>query len=580
MSRNSNIQAANRYLANTLHEIRTPIQTIISATELIQGTNLDHEQSEYIRQIQFSAEGLLSLANNILDIAKIQSDEFKFEAIPFDIRYMTEHIVDSLSIKAFNKGVEVITDIDLNVPAMVSGDSMRVRQIMLNIVSNAVKFTESGWIKVHLSYKKSKGIIFSVADTGIGISEDKKKKLFTDYFQADISTYRIYGGTGLGLSICKTLVAKMNGKIRVFDNPDSKKGTVFEVTLPLSVALENSVQIKFQKNPDDYRILIADDNLLAAQSMKKQFLGLGFTNVEICVNSGDALDVLKKAAEEKRPFKIAFIDMIMPDVGGWHLAFAVNGIAGLKDSVSLYLLVPECQMGAEAKMTSLGWFKGYLYKPVKRENLINILDEALSENENIETLYPPEKSGKIQSPRNPKNLTGQFLPGADDTALAADLKILIAEDHPLNRSLMESFMKKFGAAVFLAEDGVEAVEQIKKNPDIDMIFMDIYMPKKSGIEATVDLRNSGYGGIIVACTANNDSNDFEEYMKIGVNDILVKPFKSEMIKNIIEKWKTVMQTAAIKQITTLPGGVSNEKNSVYKSKSSYTFNILRRKKHS
>ncbi len=550
MPKNNNIQDANRYLANTLHEIRTPIQTIISATELIQGTNLSHEQAEYIRQIQFSAEGLLSLANNILDIAKIQSDEFKFETIPFDIRYMTEHIVDSVSIKAFNKGVEIITDIDLNVPAMISGDSMRVRQIMLNIVNNAVKFTDKGWIRVHLSYKKSEGIIFSVADTGIGISEDKKKKLFTDYFQADISTYRIYGGTGLGLSICKTLATKMNGKIKVFDNPDSEKGTVFEVTLPLSVALEDSGKINFPKNPDDYRILIVEDNILAAESLKKQILGLGFNKIEICAKANDAVDIMRTAAKEKNPFKIVFIDMTMPDVDGWHLAFAVKGIRALKNSASLYLLVPEGQMGSEAKMTSLGWFKGYLYKPVKREILINILCEELSGNEKIETLYSPENAGQKQIPQN---LTEQFLPHIDDSTLATDLKILIAEDHPLNRKLMESFMKKFGGQVFLAEDGIEAVEQVKKNPDMDMIFMDIYMPKKSGIEATVDLRNSGYGGIIVACTANNDSNDFEEYMKIGVNDILVKPFKSEMIKNIIEKWKMVMQTAAVKQIATLPG---------------------------
>lgn len=550
-NKSTNIQEANRYLANTLHEIRTPIQTIISATELIQGTRLSQEQTEYVRQIQFSAEGLLNLANNILDIAKIQSDEFKFESIPFDIRYMTEHIVDTLSVKAFNKGVEIITDIDLNVPAMVSGDSMRVRQIMLNIVSNAVKFTDKGWIRVHLSYKKPKGIIFSVADTGIGISEDKKEKLFTDYFQADISTYRIYGGTGLGLSICKTLATKMNGKIRVFDNPDAATGTVFEVSLPLPVAIENSGKIKFQKNPDNYKLLIIDDSELAAQSLKKQLSGLGFSKIEICAEPQNAVEILKNAAKTDEPFKIVFVDMLMPDIDGWHIAFAINGVHALKYSLSLYLLVPEGQMGGEAKMTSLGWFKGYLYKPVKREILINVLGEELSGTERIETLYAPEKAGGIEN--SGQNLAEQFLPRVDEATLATDLKVLIAEDHPLNRKLMESFMKKFGAQVFLAENGVEAVEQIKKNPDIDMIFMDIYMPKKSGIEATVDLRNSGYGGIIVACTANNDSNDFEEYMKVGVNDILVKPFKSEMIKNIIEKWKMVMQTAAVKQIARLPG---------------------------
>lgn len=546
MQKNNDISKTNRYLANTLHEIRTPIQTIISATELLQGTALDQEQAEYIRQIQFSAEGLLSLANNILDIAKIQSEEFKFENIPFDIRYMTEHIIDSLSIKAFNRGVEIITDIDLNVPAMVSGDSMRVRQIMLNIVSNAVKFTEKGWIKVHLSYNKAEGLVFSVSDTGIGISEEKKQKLFTDYFQADISTYRLYGGTGLGLSICKTLAGKMNGRIEVYDNQEAETGTVFKVTLPLQIALENSLKIKFPESPDNYRILIVDDNAFAAESLRKNIEGLGFKNTAVCSKAENAKELLIKAKKESRPFNIVFIDMIMPEVDGWHLAFAINSNAGLKDSLSLYLLVPEGQMKEEAKMTSLGWFKGYLYKPVKREILLNIFSAELSGTKKIETLYPVENDGQVS-----ENLTVKFLPEIDDSTLAEDLKILIAEDHPLNRKLMESFMNKFGGEVFLAEDGAEAVDTIKKNPDIDMIFMDIYMPKKSGIEATAELRNSGYGGVIVACTANNDSKDFEEYMKIGINDILVKPFKSDMIKNIIEKWNLVMQTAAVRQITTL-----------------------------
>ena len=208
MPNSSNIQEANRYLANTLHEIRTPIQTIIAASELIQGTNLDKEQAEYVRQIQFSAEGLLSLANNILDIAKLQSNEFKFESIPFDIRYMAEHIVDSVSLRAFNKGVEIFTDIDLDVPAMVSGDSMRVRQIMLNIVSNAVKFTEKGYIKVSLEYNKKDGIIFQVADTGIGISEDKKRSFSLIIFRQTFQLTEFTAELAWGFQSAKALPQK------------------------------------------------------------------------------------------------------------------------------------------------------------------------------------------------------------------------------------------------------------------------------------------------------------------------------------------------------------------------------------
>ena len=186
----SELGDTTRFLASTLHEIRTPIQTIIGAAELLKTTSLDKEQSEYIRQIQFSAEGLLELANNILDFTKISQNEFKIENIPFDIAFVTEHVVDSESVKAFNKGVDLVLDISSSVPAMVTGDSMRVRQIMLNLISNAVKFTKSGFVHVELDYTKEEGIKFTVTDSGIGISEEKQSKLFTDYFQTDISTYR------------------------------------------------------------------------------------------------------------------------------------------------------------------------------------------------------------------------------------------------------------------------------------------------------------------------------------------------------------------------------------------------------
>lgn len=552
MQKNKNsrlsVTDATRYLANALHEIRTPIQTIIGATELIQETKLDKEQTEYIRQIQFSAEGLLDLANNILDLAKIQSDEFKLEFIPFDISYMTEHIVDSVSIKAFNKGVEVITDIDPGVPAMVTGDSVRVRQIMLNLVSNAGKFTKEGYIQVKLSYKKEKGIVFQVIDTGIGISKDKRKKLFTDYFQADLSTYRLYGGTGLGLSICRTLANFMNGSIRLDSNPGG--GSIFTVTLPLSAALEAPVQVKFQKNPESFRILIVDDSLLAAQSLKKKLNSYGFSKITICTKVTEAVSLLTDAKKKSRPFNIVFIDMIMPEMDGWHLAFDISKHPDVRENLSMYMLVPEGQMGGEAKMTAMGWFKGYLYKPVKAEMLLNILKDELSEKESIETLYAPGSKAE-------KN-TDQNTAVKENPAIAEGLDILIAEDHPLNRKLIESFMKKFGANVYLAENGNEAVEVIKNNPGIDMIFMDIFMPEKSGIQATQELRNSGYGGIVVACTANNDSKDFEEYTRIGMNDILVKPFRSEMIRNVIEKWLFVMQTSAAKKIATLNSSKENE----------------------
>ena len=523
-----------RFLANTLHEIRTPIQTIIGAVELMQKTDLDREQKEYVRQILFSAEGLLELANNILDFAKISQQDFKIEAIPFDIAYVTEHVVDSESIKAFNRGVELVLDISPRVPSLVTGDSMRVRQIMLNLISNAVKFTKEGYIHVELDYDKKEGIFFSVKDTGIGISKEKQEKLFTDYFQADISTYRLFGGTGLGLSICKNLVNIMNGKIGVKSNPDG--GSTFWFSLPLPVAIGNPEKIGLNKDITLQRILIVDDNYLAASSLKNNLVSFGFSHVEICTDAGIVIEKLGQAQNESKPFRIAFIDMVMTGgIDGWHLAFDIHQNKSIK--TSLYLLVPEGQMREDAKMKFLDLYKGYLYKPIKRAMLMSLLSEELA---------PPVLS-EFPAENEPKNI-------------ASNLKILVAEDHPMNRKLLETFLKRFGAEVYLAGNGMEALEVIKANPEISMVFMDIYMPELNGIEAAKQLRAMHYNEIIIACTANNDANDFDEYKRSGINDVLVKPFKSEALRAMVEKWKSVMQTLSVEQINLIGGGSIFEEN--------------------
>lgn len=545
-SASSELNDTTRFLANALHEIRTPIQTIIGATELIQGTDLDKEQREYIRQILFSAEGLLELANNILDFAKISQSDLKLENIPFDITYVTEHVVDSESVKAFNKGVELVLDISPSVPAMVTGDSMRIRQIMLNLISNAVKFTQEGHIHVQLDYNKKDGITFSVTDTGIGISADKQEKLFTDYFQADISTFRLFGGTGLGLSISKNLVSIMKGKIGVRSNKGG--GSEFWFSLPLSVAITSTPKIQFSINPKEQRILIVDDNELAASSLRKKLANLGFTDVELCIDSKNALNLLEKAEEEGRPFKIAFIDMVMDTgIDGWHLAFDIK--QSKKITSSLYLLVPEGQMHEDAKMKCLDLYKGYLYKPIKKNMLASLLSEEFY---NIEQLELADKDEEIE--------LEELVPLAPEEEVKVSknvgegLKILVAEDHPMNRKLLETFLKKLGAEVYLAENGEKALEIIKNTPEISMIFMDIYMPEKNGIEATKELRAMHYNEIIIACTANNDTNDFNEYKRSGINDILVKPFKHDTLRAMLEKWKTVLQTLSVEQINLISGG--------------------------
>ncbi len=545
-SKDGALDEASRYLASTLHEIRTPIQTIIGTVELLQETNMDKEQREYIRQIQFSADVLLDLANNILDFSKIRSSNFKLESVPFNITELTEQVVDLISIEAFNRGLEVITDIDFSIPQFVTGDPVRVQQIILNLLKNAVKFTNQGYIHIELQKEKNM-LFFKVTDTGIGINDEQKAKLFTNYYQGDISTYRRFGGTGLGLSISKNLVTIMKGKIGVESNPEG--GSVFWFKLPLSESdisggLNSTVPAL---NIPDHKILIVDDSPMAASSLITILRGAGLKNI-ISTNKPDtAIKLIEDAEKNNNPFTIAFIDMIMSGLDGWHLASEIHNNSTVKQPPELYLLVPEGQMRSEAKMKMLDWFKGYLYKPFKREKVFELLNSAfVNDEEELEELELANDDTLLNLEQN------------DDSMVAKGKKILIAEDHPVNRKLLETFVRKYGADVYLAEDGQQAVDAVKSTPEMDLIFMDIQMPVKNGIEATSEIRRDGFNGIIIACTANNDQNDFDYYKTIGINDIIVKPFKSQTIKQVLENWAAIMELPALTSITTLESDSVNK----------------------
>lgn len=545
------IDTSSRFLASTLHEIRTPIQTIIGTIELLGDTHLDKEQTEYIRQIEFSANVLLQLANDILDFTKIRSNEFKLECIPYDVISTTERVVDLISIEAFNRGLEIVTDIDYSIPQNVMGDPTRVQQIILNLVKNAVKFTSKGYVLIRLNKYKD-DLLFEIIDSGIGITPDKQKMIFTDFYQVDASTTRKYGGTGLGLSICKNLVAVMKGKIGVRSNPYG--GSIFWFAIPLEPAVLVLDDEKTKLNPPaNTRILIVDNNSLAIDSLEKKLKNLGITSIDSASTGQNAIDAIIRASKNGRPFTIAFIDMIMPIMDGWRLAANINKNSDI-NNLKLYLVVPEGQMGGEAKMKMLDWFNGYIYKPIKKSQLEDILKDAFTQS--IE-LVPVEGNVQKQPKEDKPNI-----PLQDDSHIAENNKVLIAEDHPVNRKLMVTFLQKYGATVFTAEDGEQAIKQVQEHPEIDIIFMDIQMPVKNGIDATVELRSKGYKGIIIACTANNDTAEFKEYRDMGINDILVKPFKRDVVKQIIEKWNTVLSFPEAKTIVTLTD-MNNKVSSIW-----------------
>ena len=515
----------SNFIANTVHEIRTPVQTIIGTLELLSDTKLNTEQTEYVRQIKFGADVLLTLVNDILDFSKIHSNNFSLENIPYDVISLTEQTAYLESIEAFNKNIELVTDIDYSIPPLVMGDPTRVKQILLNIIKNAIKFTSDGYIHVELSNKNKDKLLFQITDTGIGIPTEKIDKIFSSYYQADASTSRKYGGTGLGLAICKALIAAMNGEIGVKPNPYG--GSIFWFTIPL-VPAENPEAKEFELPvPATTHILIVDDSMLSIRSLQNKLNTLGLQYIDFVTNSHEAILSMQYAAKLGNPFDIVFIDMKMPIIDGWHLASEIKNDK-LISKAKLYMLVPEGQMGKESKMKLLNWFTGYLYKPVKLEKLDQLLLETngtMPSTSLLEILQETTPTTTEQS---------------TTSKIASGIKILVAEDHPVNRRLLVTFLKQYGATVFEAENGQIALDCINANKDIKIIFMDIQMPIMSGIEATIELKKQNYTGIIIACTANNNSKAFNEYTKIGINDILVKPFKRDNVKSMIDKWKSVI----------------------------------------
>ncbi len=515
----------NLFMANAVHEIRTPVQTIIGTLDLLSETALDTEQQEYVHQIRVGADILLNLVNDFLDFSKLNSQRMVIENIPFDVKSLTEETVHLIGLEAFAKGIEVVTNIDYSIPSLVMGDPTRVRQVLINLIKNALKFTERGYIYVVL--KNNDGMLhFEVTDSGIGISEKQQKKLFTSYFQAEESTTRKYGGTGLGLPICRSLVEKMKGTIGVKANPYG--GSVFWFNLPLVKSSCFDDKMPESPIPATSRIMIVDDSILAAKGLTNMLNYMGLQYIQTSSDPKDALLSLTYAEKIGCPFNIVFIDMLMPLMNGWNLAREIKTSSALKNT-KLYLLVPEGEMGKEAKMKVLDWFAGFIYKPIRFEKLYLLLLET-NAGDSAEKLIDEAQSAVVLD-KGHKDAASELVKGA---------KILVTDDHPVNRKILVTFLKKFGAEIIEASNGQEAVDAVRRDPSIQMVFLDIQMPILTGDEAARILRNEQYQGVIIACTANDNKDECLSYQKIGMNDFLIKPFKKESIKLLLDKWKAVI----------------------------------------
>ncbi len=521
-----------QFLANTIHELRTPIQTISGSLELLNETSLSGEQKDFLHQIRFSSDVLLTLVNDLLDFSKINSGKFTIEQIPINAVEITEKTVEMLSTEAHSRHLEIITDIDYTIPTSVLGDPTRIKQVLLNLIKNAIKFTHSGYIHIKLSQRVSNSILlFEVLDTGIGIPEKRQSKIFSDFYQVDASITRKYGGTGLGLSISKSLVEAMGGKIGM--KSQENHGSLFWFSIPLIIdkgffprsLIEDKIKLVSQLDiPEDTSILLVDNQKLALKSLHSKLETLKFAKIEGVTSGKKALQKMKAAAASGNPYTLVFIDMIMDSMDGWNLAAAIKKNP-LLNKTKCFLMIPDGKSDSKIREKALTYFENYIYKPIKFQSLTNLLSNYFN---------VPSEFGIIDSLEELPNAHPQEREPSH--LLAENKKILIAEDHPINQRLMENFVSYFGASTIVASNGQEVIDIITKDATLDMIFMDIHMPIKSGVEASKEIRALGYKGAIIACTANNDRDDFRAYEESGMNDILTKPFKRKDVGAILAKF--------------------------------------------